>query len=283
MSKLATNQKAKPFLKWVGGKRQMLSQYDEFFPKEYDTYFEPFVGGGAVFFHLSPKKAYLNDLNKDLIHSYETIRDDLGELTTVLEELEEDYLEGSKSERKKFFYNMRDRYNSLENGDVEKTALLFFLNKTCFNGMYRVNNSGEFNVPHGRYKNPTILDEENLEAVSLALRNTKFTSVDFEKAVKKAKKGDFIYFDPPYHPLNETSDFTSYSEDGFNKEDQIRLRDTFKKLDKKGCKAMLSNSCTDFVKDIYSVYRIEEVAAGRSINSDGSKRGKINELVILNY
>jgi|AntRauTorckE6833_2_1112554.scaffolds.fasta_scaffold07099_2 DNA adenine methylase len=282
MSKLLKKQKTKPFLKWAGGKRQLLSQYDEYFPKDFNTFFEPFVGGGAVFFHFLPKKAHLNDVNKDLINAYKAIKNDLGELTTILKELEEDYLDKGKVARKKFFYSMRDRYNSLEKGDVERTALLFFLNKTCFNGMYRVNNSGGFNVPHGRYKNPTILDEKTLESVSSSLRNTKLTSVDFKKAVKNAKKGDFVYFDPPYDPVKKDS-FTDYSKNGFDKEDQIRLRDTFAELDKKGCLVMLSNSYTDFIKDIYGEYRIETVQAGRSINSDADGRGKVKEVVILNY
>jgi DNA adenine methylase len=281
-TKTITKKDAKPFLKWAGGKRQLLSQYDKYFPKDFNTYFEPFVGGGAVFFHLLPRKAHLNDVNKDLINAYRAIKDDLGELTTILKELEEDYLEKGKSGRKEFFYSMRDQYNLLRNDDIERVALLFFLNKTCFNGMYRVNNSGEFNVPHGRYKNPTILDEENLESVSASLKKTKFTSVDFEKTVKDAKKGDFVYFDPPYDPVKDDS-FTDYSKGGFGKEDQIRLRDTFAKLDERGCLVMLSNSYTDFIKDIYDDYRIETVKASRCINSDATKRGQVNEVLIFNY
>jgi len=283
MRKMATKQKVKPFLKWVGGKRQMLSQYNEFFPEDFNTYFEPFVGGGAIFFHLLPKKAHLNDVNKDLMNAYKKVRDDLGQLTIILEELEKDYLKKNEDGRKEFFYNMRDKYNQLESGGIERTAILFFLNKTCFNGMYRVNNSGEFNVPHGRYKNPTVLDRENLEAVSAVLKNVEFSSADFEKAVENAQEKDFVYFDPPYHPLDDTSDFTEYSEDGFGPKDQERLRDTFAELDERGCYVMLSNSYTDFIKDLYEGFRQEPAQANRYINSDGNSRGEIDELVILNY
>jgi DNA adenine methylase len=283
MAKAGTKKKAKPFLKWVGGKRQMLSQYEEHFPTNFNNYFEPFVGGGAVFFYLLPEKAYLNDVNKDLMNAFEKVRDDLGQLTTILQDLEEDYLSEDEDGRKEFYYNMRNRYNELQNGDIERTALLFFLNKTCFNGMYRVNNSGEFNVPHGRYKNPTILDKENLEAVSAILRNTQLSSVDFEKAVEDAGKEDFVYLDPPYDPLDDTSDFTEYSEDGFDVNDQKRLSYLFEELDERGCYVMLSNSATDFIKRLYRDFRIEPMKANRYINSDGSSRGEIDELLILNY
>jgi DNA adenine methylase len=261
----------------------MLTQYGEHFPSNFDNYFEPFVGGGAVFFHLLPEKAYLNDVNKDLMNAFKKVRDDLGQLTTILQGLEEDYLTEDEDGRKEIYYDMRKRYNKLENGDIERTALLFFLNKTCFNGMYRVNNSGEFNVPHGRYKNPTILDEENLEAVSATLRNTELSSVDFEKAVENAKKEDFVYLDPPYDPLDDTSDFTDYSKDGFDVNDQKRLSYLFEELDSRGCYVMLSNSYTDFIKDLYKNFRIEPMKANRYINSDGSGRGEIDELLILNY
>src|SRR5699024_10383983 len=185
--------------------------------------------------------------------------------------------------RKEYFYNKRDYFNSLNDGDVERTAFLVFLNKTCFNGLYRVNSSGEFNVPHGRYKNPTIFDKENLYAVSEALQNVGLTSTDFEDILEEAKEGDFVYFDPPYDPLNETSNFTSYSKNGFGKNDQTRLRDTFDKLTKKGCKVMLSNSNTKFINDLYKDYFIHNVKAARSINSKGNKRGKIKEVIVTNY
>src|SRR5699024_8164763 len=181
---------------------------------------EPFVGGGAVFFNLLPEKAVLNDVNNTLIEAYKDIRDNLDELCKLLFYIEKEYLDLEEEGRKEYFYNKRDYFNSLNDGDVERTAFLVFLNKTCFNGLYRVNSSGEFNVPHGRYKNPTIFDKENLYAVSEALQNVGLTSTDFEDILEEAKEGDFVYFDPPYDPLNETSNFTSYSKNGFGKNDQ---------------------------------------------------------------
>src|SRR5699024_7630143 len=172
---------------------------------------------------------------------------------------------------------------SLGDGNIQRTAYLIFLNKTCFNGMYRVNSKGEFNVPHGRYKNPTILDNENIYAVCEALQNVKLTSLDFKHALKQAQKGDFIYFDPPYDPLNETSNFTSYSKYDFGRDDQVRLKETFEKLNQKGCKLMLSNSNTKFINKLYKNYQIQTVKAARSINAKGNKRGKIKEVLVTNY
>lgn len=275
--------KAKPFLKWVGGKKQIISQIKQYIPENYYRYFEPFVGGGALFFDLEPKKAYLNDINKILISSYKNIKNHPYEIIKKLEDLQKKYFEKNNEERKAYFYEIRDAFNNTEYDSFLKTSYMIFLNKTCYNGMYRENLKGKFNVPFGRYKNPKILDKENILAVSKLLTNTIITSCSFEKAVENAKKGDFIYFDPPYHPLSITSNFTSYSNGGFTEEDQIKLRDIFKDLDKRGCFVMLSNSDTKFIKDLYKGYTQKKIAAGRSINCKATGRGKINELLIMNY
>jgi DNA adenine methylase len=280
---LNNTKKAKPFLKWVGGKGQLLAQFEALFPKEYNSYFEPFIGGGAVFFSTNPKKAHINDINKTLVQAYTHIKEDVENLITSLKKLESEFLTKDEDARKEFYYSMREKYNSLSHEDFEKSLYFLFFNKTAFNGVYRENSKGGFNVPIGSYKNPKIVDEENLRAVSEMLSNTKITSGSFVDAVKNAKAGDFVYFDPPYHPLSETSSFTSYSKDSFTKDDQIKLRDLFIELDKKGVYVMLSNSSAPFIQEIYSGYRQVPVYANRMINSKSDKRGKISEVVILNY
>lgn len=275
--------KAKPFLKWVGGKGQLLPQFEALFPKQYNSYFEPFIGGGAVFFSINPKKAHINDINKTLAQTYIHIKDNTEKLIKSLKKLENNFLAKDEAARKEFYYSIREKYNSLSHEDFEKSLYFLFFNKTAFNGVYRENSKGGFNVPIGSYKNPKIVDEENLKVVSKILSNTKITSGSFVDAVKNAKAGDFVYFDPPYHPLSETSSFTSYSKDSFTKEDQIKLRDLFIELDKKGVYVMLSNSSAPFIQEIYSGYRQVPVYANRMINSKSDKRGKISEVVILNY
>ncbi len=275
--------KAKPFLKWVGGKGQLLSQFESLFPKKFNSYFEPFIGGGAVFFSINPKKAHINDINKTLTQTYIHIKDNVDTLIKSLKKLENEFLKKDEIARKEFYYSLREKYNSLSHEDFEKSLYFLFFNKTAFNGVYRENSKGGFNVPMGNYKNPKIVDEENLKNVSEILSNTKITSGSFVDAVKNAKAGDFVYFDPPYHPLSETSSFTSYSKDSFSKDDQIKLRDLFIELDKKGVYVMLSNSSSPFIKEIYSGYRQIPVYASRMINSKADKRGKISEVVIVNY
>jgi DNA adenine methylase len=275
--------KAKPFLKWVGGKGQLLEQFESLLPKKYNTYFEPFIGGGAVFFSINPQKAHINDINETLVNTYSHIKNDIEKLIKSLKKLEKEFISKDTDSRKDFYYSLREKYNSLPADDFKKSLYFLFFNKTAFNGVYRENSKGGFNVPMGSYKNPKIVDEENLRAVSSALSKTKITSGSFYDAVKNAKAGDFVYFDPPYHPLSETSSFTSYSKDSFSKADQIKLRDLFVELDKKGVYVMLSNSSTPFIQEIYSGYTQIPVFANRMINSKADKRGKILEVVIINY
>jgi len=275
--------KAKPFLKWVGGKKKIILQIKQYIPESYCRYFEPFIGGGALFFDLEPKKAYINDINKILVSAYKNIKNHPYEIIKKLEDLQKIFYEKNNEERKIYFYEIRDAFNNTEYNLFLKTSYMIFLNKTCYNGMYRENSKGKFNVPFGRYKNPKILDKENILAVSKLLTNTIITSCSFEKAVENAESGDFIYFDPPYHPLSITSNFTSYSNGGFTKEDQIKLRDVFKDLDKRNCFVMLSNSDTEFIREIYEEFTQKTVSAARSINCKAAGRGKINELLIMNY
>lgn len=274
---------ARPFMKWAGGKGKLLLQLQQYFPKQYNNYFEPFFGGGAVFFSLQHGgNSYINDINDTLMEAYIHVRDNVEAVIADLKGLEAQYKKFDELKRQEFYYQQRASFNTLDAG-TPKTVLLIFLNKTCFNGLYRENSKGEFNVPFGRYTNPTICDEANLRAVSERLKSTLITSNPYKDAVKKAKKGDFVYFDPPYLPLNITSSFTSYHEDGFTAYDQEQLRELFVELDKRGCYVMLSNSSADFMKKLYKGYRQEFVQAGRSINAKGANRGKIPELVVLNY
>ena len=275
--------KPKPFVKWVGGKRQLLKQFRELnlyppecFNPESNTYFEPFVGGGAVFFDLLPKHAELSDTNRELVITYNVIKDNVDGLIKSL---------------KKHIYN-KEYYLGVraqdinELSDIEIASRFIFLNRTGFNGMYRVNKSGQFNVPFGRYKNPLICDENNLRKVSEALQGITITHRDYKDVLELAKIGDFIYFDPPYYPLNPTSSFTAYTAKGFFEKEQIELRDTFVKLHERGCFVMLSNSDTPFINELYSGLEgvsVNKIIAGRAINSKGSKRGKINEVLITNY
>lgn len=276
---MAKNKLVAPFLKWVGGKRQLLSNINQHIPNKISTYYEPFVGGGALFFHNQPKKAVINDLNSELINVYKVIRDYPNEL---IEDLKTHKNEAD------YFYEVRvlDRspeYSDLS--DIKKASRVIFLNKTCYNGLYRVNNAGEFNSPFGRYKNPNIVNEVTIKAVSNYLNNNKIEILnsDYEEVLKNIRKGAFVYFDPPYHPLSKSSNFTGYNQGGFNMYDQIRLRDVCNKLNEKGIKFLLSNSDAPLIKDIYKDYNIMLVKATRSINSNAKKRGEINEVLIKNY
>jgi len=277
---LMVSNQPRPFLKWAGGKKQMLKQYNLFFPKEFKNYIEPFVGAGAVFFHFldmdylaSNKHILLIDTNDELINCYQVIQEDSDRLISVLSSLK-------YSNDKDVFYKIRS-----ENPEdrFERAARTIYLNRTCFNGLYRVNSKREFNVPFGKYKNPQICDSENLSAIHLALSGINIVCDDFAKCLDFAGENDFIYFDPPYQPLSKTSNFTSYTKNSFNEEQQFRLSRVFEKLDHKGCKIMMSNSDTALIRELYDKFRIEVVYASRAISCKAEGRGKINELVIMNY
>ncbi len=291
---------AKPFLKWAGGKGQLLNTFDEMFPKDLaegkiKTYIEPFVGGGAVLFYVlqnyNIEKAYINDINKELINCYRCIKADVEEVIKQLDILEEKYL--SSEDRTVYFYKVRDRYNEIQlNGhyDFEKCVDFIFLNKTCFNGLYRVNRNGKFNVPHGKYKNPLICDQDNLRLCSKLLQKVEISFGSYEQVLDKADKNTFVYFDPPYRPLIENNSFVSYDKSGFDDYDQIKLAESYKRLNDKGCILMLSNSDPkntneddNFFDDLYQGFKIERVFAKRMINCQASKRGDITEIVVMNY
>ena len=267
-----------PFIKWVGGKSGLLSQLTPLLPKDIKSrrYIEPFVGGGALFFHLQPTHALLCDINNSLVMVYHTVRDNVEKLIICLREL-------NKNHSTDHYYKIRALYNNHPSYLVEQSARFIYLNKTCFNGLYRVNKKSQFNVPAGRYKNPRILDENLLRLDSQALQNTEIMCSTFEYIVNEAREDDFIYFDPPYDPVSQTANFTSYSSNGFSRNDQVILRDTFVKLDKVGCKLMLSNSNTAFIRDLYKNFNQLSVYASRAINCDKNKRGQVSELVIRNY
>lgn len=281
--KLAT----KPFVKWVGGKSQLLEQFEDLYPSQYNNYIEPMVGGGAVFFCLFnknrvKKKMFLMDVNLELINCYEVIKEKIENLIPKLKELEAGYKEAPE----KTYYQVREwdrQRDFMKRPRVERAARAIFLNKTCYNGLYRVNSKGQFNTPIGSYKNPTICDGENLHAVSMALQKVELLVNDFEKTLEIASRKDFIYFDPPYHPLSETANFTNYTEQNFTKKDQKRLEQVFRKLDRKGCKIMLSNSDTEFIRKLYKDFSIHTVYARRHINSNSEGRGTISEVVVTNY
>ena len=280
------NPLVRPFLKWAGGKRQLLPEIVKYVPKRISkhTYYEPFIGGGALLFQLQPPKAVINDSNKELINCYKVIKDSLDEL---MEELSKNKYSNSETS----YYEMRDldrstkKYASLS--EVEKAARIIYLNKTCYNGLFRVNSQGQFNVPFGRYKNPNFLDDAVLIAVNKYLNSNDITLLnqDFAEAVKDANTGDFVYLDPPYDPVSQTASFTGYDVNGFNRDEQERLKEEFDALHKKGCKVILSNSCTDFIMDLYKDYQdtIIKVRATRSINSNALKRGRVDEVLVLNY
>jgi DNA adenine methylase len=271
----------KPFLKWVGGKRQLLPEIKKYIPKEYNTYFEPFLGGGAVLFELQPKKAVINDLNEELINCYKEIRDHPEQVRDCLRLFQSEDCE-------KFYYNVRDmdlKDNWYNQPNYWKAARIIYLNKTCFNGLYRVNKNGHFNVPYGKHKNKFDFDRENLYKIYqyLSNNNIKIHNVDFEIATEYTKEKDFIYFDSPYDTISDTANFTSYTKEGFTKDDQIRLRDCFKELSDRGCYCLLSNAGTDFIRDLYKEFNIVEVKANRAINCKGNRRGKVTEVLIMNY
>ena len=277
----ATN--PKPFVKWAGGKRQLIESLQKHIPKKFNTYFEPFVGGGAVLFHLLDQnpdlRCTISDLNSDLILSYITIRDKVDQLVDSLEKHSNRYF----ADQREYYYSVRE---SAPKSQIEKVSRLLFLNKTCFNGLYRVNSKGQFNVPLGKYTNPSIVNKENLLAVSKILQSKSIAirCKDFEAILDDAKKDDFVYFDPPYQPVSKTANFTSYTKCEFTYDDLQRLARLCQRLDKKECKVLLSNSNTKEVKRLFSSkWKVAEISANRAINSDSKKRTGHTELLIKNY
>lgn len=271
---------AAPFLKWVGGKRQLIPSIIEHFPKNISDYkyIEPFIGGGAVLFNLQPKHAIINDFNEELINVYEVIKNNLDELIADLKK--------HKNEAG-YFYRIRslDRTEKFKKmPPVKRASRVIYLNKTCFNGLYRVNSAGEFNTPFGRYKNPNIVNELTLKAVNkyLNTNNIIIQSGDYSKILKEADKKSFVYLDPPYHPISESSNFTGYVQGGWDKEDQVGLKKACDELNQKGVKFLLSNSSAEFIKELYKDYKITIVKANRAINSNGADRGEVDELIIKN-
>ncbi len=274
--------KGKPFVKWAGGKRQIIDKLKEYVPDEYNTYYEPFIGGGALLFELSPKNAVINDSNEELMNVYRCLCDEekFKKMCNLLNHYEAEHSE-------EFYYEIRNKdknknaYSRLS--DYTKAARTIYLNKACFNGLYRVNKKNEFNVPFGKKTKVNTYEGSNLITVSnyLTMNNIKILSIDFEEAVKDVKPKDFIYFDPPYD--SDTSTFNSYTEEGFDRNEQIRLAKVFKELDKKGAYVMLSNHNTSLINDLYKDYNIHLIEAKRNINANGKKRGKVEEVIITNY
>ncbi|HEX0540809.1 TPA: DNA adenine methylase [Streptococcus pneumoniae] len=270
-----------PFTKWTGGKRQLLPVIRELIPKTYNRYFEPFVGGGALFFDLAPKDAVINDFNAELINCYQQIKDNPQELIEILKVHQE--------------YNSKEYYLDLRSADrderidmmseVQRAARILYMLRVNFNGLYRVNSKNQFNVPYGRYKNPKIVDEELISAISVYINNNQLEIKvgDFEKAIVDVRTGDFVYFDPPYIPLSDTSAFTSYTHEGFSFADQVRLRDAFKRLSDTGAYVMLSNSSSALVEELYKDFNIHYVEATRTNGAKSSSRGKISEIIVTNY
>jgi len=298
---------ARPFVKWAGGKGQLLPELGKRLPstilqnKTIKRYVEPFVGGGAMFFFLKSnfkvQESYLSDKNKDLILAYEVVKNNPKELICELREIEDSHLQKSENERKENYYKIRENYNH-QNMDyaqyspewIRRIGYFIFLNKTCFNGLYRQNSKGEFNVPFGRYKNPGICDEGNIREVHNSLNDTLVFYGDFTESEKYINEESFVYLDPPYRPLNNTSNFTSYDKEGFDDDSQRKLADFFKRMDRRGAKLMLSNSDPknqdekdDFFEILYEDFNLERVTAKRNINRDASKRGVINEVIVWNY
>lgn len=292
----------KPFLKWAGGKGQLLKEIERYYPFEsgiVTKYAEPFVGGGAVLFDILSKyeleELYISDINCELINTYLVIRDYVDELVAMLYIMQDEFIPLGIDERKSYYIAKRERFNYLKiNGDkstnIEKASLMIFLNKTCFNGLFRVNKKGLFNVPMGSYKNPLICDEKNFRSVSEKLQNVIVVCGDYRKSSSFIDENTFVYFDPPYRPITDTSSFTAYTENLFNDDSQMELANYVNELSTRGAKILISNSDPknssaddDFFDDIYSDHRIKRVDARRMINRDGGSRGKIKELLISNF
>ena len=271
---------ATPFVKWVGGKRQLLNDIEQHIPTKFSRYYEPFVGGGAVLFYLQPSKAVINDSNEELINLY-----------TVIKESPEELIEDLKKHKNEsdYFYEIREldrdkaSYQKLSN--VKKASRIIYLNKTCYNGLFRVNSAGEFNSPFGRYKKPNIVNEITIRAVNKYLSNNdiRILNGDYNESLKNIRKGAFVYFDPPYDPVSDSANFTGYTKGGFDREEQRRLKEVCDQLDKRGVKFLLSNSATEFIRHLYEDYDVNIIQANRAINSKGHKRGKVDEVLVKNY
>lgn len=290
----------KPFVKWVGGKSQLIDELEKMLPmdgeKVLTKYCEPMVGGGALFFNILSKydfeELYISDINPELINAYQVIKNNVDSLIARLNEMQMLFLPMDENGRKYYYYSIRDKFNAIalsEETAIEKAAYFIFLNKTCFNGLYRVNRKGQFNVPMGAYKNPTICDEENLRNIHEALQNVTIVCGDYSLSNQFIDKDTFVYLDPPYRPISETSGFTSYNTDAFDDNEQIRLARFIDEINATGAKIVLSNSDPknvnpedSFFDDLYSSYQIKRVSASRMINSKADNRGKINELIICN-
>lgn len=275
-----TNKLVVPFVKWVGGKRQIISEIQSLLPKKITSYYEPFIGGGAVLFHIQPKRATINDLNAELINLYRVIKE---QPLALIQDLARHRNEAE------YYYQIRSLDRNKEQyallSDVERASRIVFLNKTCYNGLFRVNNAGEFNTPFGRYKEPNIVNEITIKAVSAYLNQANVTILqgDFETSLQNIPRDAFVYFDPPYDPVSDSASFTGYTQGGFNRQEQIRLKRICDDLNKKKIKFLLSNSCTDFILDLYNDYQINEIRANRFINSNANKRGMVSEVLIRNY
>lgn len=271
----------KPFTKWTGGKRKLLPNLIELMPETYNNYFEPFIGGGALFFELAPHHAVINDFNGELINAYKQVRDNPRHLIKLLSVHQE-------KNSKEYYLDIRtaDRDGRIEKmTDIERAARILYMLRVDFNGLYRVNAKNQFNVPYGRYKNPKIIDAELIYEVSqfLTENDIQIMQGDFEVAVENAVEGDLIYFDPPYIPLNETSSFTSYTHEGFSFDDQVRLRDTVRRLTERGVSVMVSNSSSPLAEELYQEFNIHYVEASRTNGAKSSSRGKIREIIVTNY
>lgn len=297
------SEKIRPFVKWAGGKGSLIPQLNNFYPYELkngiiERYIEPFVGGGAVLIDILQKydvqEAYAFDINIDLINSYNVIKNDVEDLITNLKQMETEYLQLEQEGRKNYFYNKRDEYNNytLEENEhsIQRAAQFIYLNRTCFNGLYRVNKAGKFNVPMGSHKNPTICDEENLRNLSKLIQNVQFQYGDYRRSMEYVTENTFVYFDPPYRPLNVTSGFTSYTKEDFNDENQKELAEFYRELNEQNAKLMLSNSNPKntnkedtFFDNIYQGFNIDEIYASRMINANSKGRGKISEILVTNY
>lgn len=297
------SEKIRPFVKWAGGKGSLIPQLNNFYPYELkngiiERYIEPFVGGGAVLIDILQKydvqEVYAFDINIDLINSYNVIKNDVEDLITNLKQMETEYLQLEQEGRKNYFYNKRDEYNNytLEENEhsIQRAAQFIYLNRTCFNGLYRVNKAGKFNVPMGSHKNPTICDEENLRNLSKLIQNVQFQYGDYRRSMEYVTENTFVYFDPPYRPLNVTSGFTSYTKEDFNDENQKELAEFYRELNEQNAKLMLSNSNPKntnkedtFFDNIYQGFNIDEIYASRMINANSKGRGKISEILVTNY
>lgn len=278
---MSNNPNLKPVTKWVGGKRQLLPSLHEYLPAKFNTYFEPFVGGGALLFDLAPHQAVINDANSELMNMYRVIKTEPSELIKQLEVL-------AKKNSKEFYLKIRaldrsDKYDKLT--DIQRAARLLYMLRVDYNGMYRVNSKNQFNVPYGRQKNPTIVNQDNIMAVHDYFVNNDVTLLtgDFKDAVLSAQAGDLVYFDPPYVPLNATSSFTSYTKNAFGDKEQRELEQVLEELDQKGVYFMLSNSDTDYTRDLYKSFRVHTVQAKRSVNANAKHRGNVDELLVTNY